>query len=266
MNVPFATIRHGAGAILAIASHHGHELRHDAARWILLDDAARLREEDPWTGEWTAVGDSSIVVNHSRFEADVNRPRDLAVYRRPEDAWGLSVWSPRTPNEIFERSLDLYDDFYATLRAILDEMTALHGRVVVLDLHTYNHRRGGCDAPCDDPNLNPEINLGTGTMDRPRWANLVDRFIADLSGVPFRQRTLDVRENVRFRGGHLPNWIHTEYAEAVCALAIEVKKFFMDEWLGIRDVSLHSEIMEVFRSTLPGLREELAHVAVHPCA
>ena len=28
----------------------------------------------------------------SRFEVDLNRPREEAVYRVPEDCWGLDVW------------------------------------------------------------------------------------------------------------------------------------------------------------------------------
>ena len=33
-----------------------------------------------------------IIVNRSRFEVDINRPRDKAVYITPEDAWGLHIW------------------------------------------------------------------------------------------------------------------------------------------------------------------------------
>jgi hypothetical protein len=130
---------------------------------------------------------------------------------------------------------------------------------VVLDLHTYNHRRGGPAAAYDDPAANPEINLGTGTMSRPQWAPVVNRFLDDLRRFRYCNRSLDVRENVRFRGGHLPQWVHTEYPDTVCALAVEVKKFFMDEWTGTRDEREHSAIMNALRSTLPGLREELAN-------
>jgi len=257
--VPFATSRRGLGPILAVASHHGHDVRSDAAPWMLLDDATRRREEDPGTGEWAALGDSSIVVHRSRFETDVNRPPELAVYRCPEDAWGLCVWSPQMPSEVFDESLRQYETFYDKLRSALDVLVAAHGTVIVLDLHTYNHRRTGPDSRGDDPYADPEINLGTGTMDRARWAHIVDRFVADLRDFKFRERHLDVRENVRFRGGHLPNWIHTEYPESVCALAIEVKKFFMDEWTGVRDDSQHADIMAAIGSTLPGLREELSN-------
>lgn len=260
-DAPFATIRQGAGPILAIASHHGHDIRSEARPWMLLGEAERLHEEDPFTGDWTGLGDSSIIVHRSRFEADVNRPPDFAVYRRPEDAWGLSVWSPETPDEVFAQSLRQYDAFYADLRRVLDSIVAIHGMAIVLDLHTYNHRRGGPHAAFDDPDANPEVNLGTGMMDRSRWAGVVDRFVADLRSHDFRGSRLDVRENVRFRGGHLPLWIHSTYPEAVCALAIEVKKFFMDEWTGRRDESQHEEILEALRGTLPGLNEELMNAA-----
>jgi hypothetical protein len=41
---------------------------------------------------------------------------------------------------------------------------------------------------------------------------------------------LDARENVRFQGGHLSAWAHERFSGAVCVLAIEFKKAFMDEW------------------------------------
>jgi hypothetical protein len=47
---------------------------------------------------------------------------------------------------------------------------------VVFDLHTYNHRREGPDTPPAEEVGNPEVNLGTGTMDRRKWAPIIDRF------------------------------------------------------------------------------------------
>lgn len=255
----FVTFCREPGPIVAIATHNGHALRENAVPWMLLSSDDRLREEDPGTGEWTALGDSRVIAHRTRFEVDLNRPREQAVYRHPSDAWGLSVWAPATPDEIFQESLRLYDQFYARLRTLIDSLIASHGRVIILDLHTYNHRRAGPTAPDDDPGANPEINLGTGTMDRARWAPIVDRFLADLRGHPYRNRRLDIRENVRFRGGHLPAWVHSQYPHSACALAIEVKKFFMDEWTGQRDEFQHAEIMSALRATLPGLREVLAN-------
>jgi hypothetical protein len=43
---------------------------------------------------------------------------------------------------------------------------------------------------------------------------------------------LDVRENIRFEGRQVARWVHDNYGETSCALAIEIKKVFMDEWTG----------------------------------
>ena len=84
------------------------------------------------------------------------------------------------PPHMVEHSLRMYDDFYAHLRLLLERLVARHGRVVVFDLHSYNHMRSGSGAACDDPQLNPEINLGTGSMDRRRWTPIVERWLAEM--------------------------------------------------------------------------------------
>jgi N-formylglutamate amidohydrolase len=184
---------------------------------------------------------------------DVNRPRAGAIYRRPADAWGLDVWRPGVPAALFEKSLQLYDEFYSQLRQVLDGLAQRHGRFVVLDLHTYNHSRQGMA-----PDRNPEINLGTGTINRPQWTRLVDRFASDLQNFDFLGRPLDVRENVRFQGGQIPRWIHENYPEQGCAIAVEVRKFFMDEWTGQCNEVQYAAIYEALASTVPGLLEEIA--------
>src|SRR4029079_3947295 len=104
-----------------------------------------------------------------------------------------------------------YDMFYEAAEAALRALVQMHGRIVVLDLHTYNHRREGCDRQIANPRENPEVNIGTGSMDRRRWAPVVDGFISDLRNQSFLGRRLDVRENVKFRGGHFSRWIHETF-------------------------------------------------------
>ena len=253
----FASFGTGAGPLAALAVHDGHDLRPEVAEWMLLDRATRHREEDPFTGNWTTLAPNWAVVHRSRFEVDINRPREGAVYRRPADAWGLEVWRHGVPPGLFERSLQLHDQFYQELRGLFDVMARKHRRFVVLDLHTYNHVRAGRDVAADATE-NPEINIGTGTMDRARWAHVVDRFIDDLRAFDFLGRRLDVRENVRFQGGYVPKWLHTNYPAQGCALAVEVKKFFMDEWTGHCDETQYSAIYEALQSTIPGLMEEIS--------
>jgi N-formylglutamate amidohydrolase len=242
--------------VVAVAIHEGHELRPEVAKLVALGDLERRREEDGFTGYWASVGVPAITVHRSRFEVDLNRPRDAAVYLTPEQAFGLSVWSEQPSDAVLARSRALHAAFYERLYRVLDEVRARYGYFVVLDLHTYNHRRRGPLAPCDAPELNPDVNVGTGTMPQT-WRSLVNRFVADLRRSEVGGRTLDVRENVRFRGGYLPTWVHQTFPGSGCALAIEIKKFFMDEWSGGADLGLVRQICDALAAARPGLVYEL---------
>ena len=76
------------------------------------------------------------------------------------------------------------------------------------------------------------MNVGTGNLDRELWGPVVESFLSTMREFDFGGRHLDVRENVKFRGGYLSKWVQEEFPEPGCALAIEFKKFFMDEWTG----------------------------------
>jgi hypothetical protein len=180
------------------------------------------------------------------------------VYRTPEDAWGLRVWDGSLPDEVAARSLAEYDAFYGELEALFSELAREHGRFLVFDLHSYNHLRDGPDGAPADPSVNPQINVGTGTMtDRGRWAPVIDRFMGDLSRFDFPGGPLDVRENVRFRGGNCARWTHETFPEAACVLSVEVKKFFMNEWTGAVNSELLEAVGDALASTVPGVLEEL---------
>lgn len=225
-------IEQGEGPVVATAIHAGHNLRTEIEQLTALSDEIRLREEDPYTDQWLSVAGNTIAVAVSRFEVDLNRPREAAVYIKNSDAWDLELWKEKPPTDVLERSLQKYDRFYRDLAELCDDVAARHERFVVLDLHSYNHRRRGPDAPVDPPADNPEVNVGTGSVDRAVWADVVDSFCQALASHPFDGGHLDVRENVRFRGGHMSRWLNERYAGRGCCLAIEVKKFYMDEWTG----------------------------------
>jgi N-formylglutamate deformylase len=242
---PLCTFAGFPNQVIATAIHAGHELRPEIAASTALDDATRMREEDPFTDRLTAIGTAAVVAHRSRFEVDLNRPREQAVYRGPDDAWGLDLWVRPLSDREIEESLVLYDDFYRELEHRLDDVAA-RGPFVVLDLHSYNHRRDGAEAPAEAPAENPEINVGTGSLDRDCWSAVVDAFI---SAIPDR----DVRENVRFRGGELSRWVNTRYRDRGCALAIEFKKTFMDEWTSALDTDHLEELRQNLAATLPAL-------------
>jgi N-formylglutamate amidohydrolase len=217
--------------LVATAVHNGHELRPELAAVTALDDAARLREEDPHTGRIAARFANNVVVHRSRFEVDLNREREDAVYRNPKDAWGLELWQRDLSQEEVSASLALYDRFYSDLAASLDRLVADHGGFVLYDIHSYNHRRGGPDAGPDSAEGSPVVNLGTGSLPE-RWKPVADAFMESLRSIKFDGARLDVRENVRFEGRQVAQWVHENYGDVGCALAVELKKVFMDEWTG----------------------------------
>lgn len=257
MTEPAWQIVTGDGPIIATAIHAGHSLRTEVAELTALTDDERLREEDPFTDRWVGNGDASIAVDRSRFEVDLNRARDISVYQQPDDAWGLELWTSPPSAELVAASLDVYDEFYRDLAAMCDAAAAANGRFVVFDLHSYNHRRRGADAPVDDPEANPEINVGTGTVDRALWGAVVDAFSEGMREHPFDGGYLDVRENVRFKGGFMSRWINERYVGRGCALAIEMKKIYMDEWTGEPYESMIAGIGDALHAAFGAVRVEL---------
>ena len=235
---------------MAAAIHNGHDIRPELLPYINLTEKQRRREEDPYTGDLLKVFGSSLLLSTSRFEVDINRPRDKAVYLVPEDAWGLPLYHSEIPEDLIKISLCYYDKFYEQLYQTIKEELIKKDFLVVYDLHSYNHRRNDIDVFAD-PETNPEVNLGTGNVGS-RWRPVIDELIACISDHNYRGRSLDVRENVKFRGGHFTRWLNETFGEQVCPIAIEFKKFFMNEWTG-----------KIYTGHLQSLRHLLVST-VHP--
>lgn len=235
---PWWTLQRSDDCVLATAIHDGHGLRAEVAAAMRLSDAERLREEDPHTGHAVRGVPTHVVACRSRFEVDLNRAADAAVYRTPEQCWGLEVWNAPPGDAIVAESLRSHHAYYAMLGDLLDDVARRHGRFVLLDVHSYNHRRDGPGTPCTAQDAAPDVNIGTFSMPRAQWAFLLEPLIEAMRAFDFNGRRLDVRENVAFQGkGEQTRFVHQRYPQAGCAIAIEFKKFFMDEWTGVPDAA-----------------------------
>ncbi|MEQ7872420.1 N-formylglutamate amidohydrolase [Sphingomonas sp. ASV193] len=231
----FRTAR-GTGAVVATAIHDGSAVRPEALAAMALGQADRLREEDPFTGQAVVGVPNHLVVNRSRFEVDINRSRETAIYKTPEQSWGLKVWKAEPDATLCDDGLTIHDAYYSALKAMLDDLARTHSKFVLLDVHSYNHRRGGAgEAPTPQAEA-PDINIGTFSMPRDEWEWLLDPLIETMRGFDFAGRRLDVRENVAFEGkGEQTRFVHATYPGVGCAIAIEFKKIYMDEWTGKPD-------------------------------
>ena len=128
---------------------------------------------------------------------------------------------------------------------------------MVLDVHSYNHRRDGARATrprlgeprgqrrYGKPRHRPVRAAGRalhGRAARRRWAAARSTF-ARTSSLP---------------GRLLARWVHEQYPRAGCVLAIEFKKTFMDEWTGdLDDDRARPELAAALRGTLPTLAQKL---------
>lgn len=226
-------LNRGEGRVLATAIHDGHAVRQQLLTKFKLSESGRLREEDPYTSESISDVPNRLIAKRSRFEVDLNRAEEDAVYMGPDQAWGLDIWKAPLDEATVEISINLHKQFYDQLRQILTQMTSQHDKIVVLDVHSYNHRRDGPDAQPTDLANAPDINIGTSSMPREKWSFIVDPLITALSDFDFNGRHLDVRENIAFQGkGELTRFTHQNFPDQCCAIAFEWKKFFMDEWTG----------------------------------
>lgn len=245
------------GPVIATAIHDGHALRPSLRPLMALGSEERRREEDPLTGVFTSVGDVRIQATTSRFEVDLNRPRDGAVYARPEDAWGLEVWRSALPDKEIDQSLAAWDRFYAMFTELVERLLERWESLLLIDLHSYNHRRDGADAPPAAMEGNPDIELGVTTADPERWAGVVQRFGEVLRGNPPAGREPDVRENIRFpTGGHFPEWVYARWGSRVCTISPEYKKFFMDEWTGQADIITLYQLRDSLQAAVDAIRPE----------
>jgi len=230
------TVQRGGGPIVATAIHDGHDVRPEVAAAMSLGDLERLREEDPFTGQAIVDVPNHVIVHRSRFEFDLNRGPVEAVYETAEQSWGLEVWREPLPAGLADRSLAIHAAYYRMLAGLLDDVASTHGRFVLIDVHSYNHRRDGPDAEATPQEEAPDINIGTFSMPREEWAFLLDPLMEAMAGFDFNGRKLDVRENVAFQGkGEQTRFVHKRYPRRGCAIALEFKKFFMDEWSGEPD-------------------------------
>lgn len=234
MKIPFFKIEDRSTPVIATAIHDGHFIQDKLRPFMLLNEQERAREEDPYTAYMiAALPLTKIKVESSRFQLDLNRVKEKAIYEKPEDAWGLNVWKKIHAAEKEKLHRD-YDLFYEAVKNLLDRTIDAHGHFVILDVHTYNHRREDPFAEADS-DANPEINLGTA-FNKPQWKELCDNYAAFLTSQEYDGQPFDARQNIKFKGGAFAQWVLKNYGDKGSVLSIEFKKTFMDEWTGIADI------------------------------
>jgi len=256
--------------MLFIAIHHGHYISQHIDEKIGIPQLDRMREEDPFTDRFISDKPCHIIQQTSRFEYDLNRPKDFAIYQNPQDCWGLPIYPLQklTDSEI-KTAIEKYNSFYQKITFNIELLLEKYDKIIVWDVHSYNHHRGGPDAPFDSEAENPEIIIGTNNykyMPLQRWKPLVDNIENSLKSQlfegkyinrPLETPYLDVRQNVKFPGGYLSQYINHVYGERLCCIAIEFKKIWMNEWTQEIDEPCLAKLKAIFDKTCFEVLEQL---------
>ncbi len=238
-------------SLVTTAIHAGHELCPEVAKDCTLSPAIRLMEEDPYTDQMARLFPNHITVQSSRFLVDLNRRRESCVYLKPEDCWGLPVNREHLDARILERLYAEYDEFYHLVDEFLGRLFYLRDLggisepLMILDLHSYNHRRGGADAEPAPQAENPDIIIGRNNLN-PIHYDKAEKLRQLLDGKPLGDIKIDCRCDVKFPGGNFSRYLNSRYPEKVVCLAIEFKKIFMDEHTGELDHKLWKQLQQLF--------------------
>ncbi|MAO08357.1 MAG: hypothetical protein CL596_06565 [Alteromonas sp.] len=223
------------------AVHDGHQFRRELWDNCLHTEYDRWFEEDPCTKEFVKSHPIVIAGCDSRFEYDLNRDPENAIY---EDAWGKKLWMHPLPKDQHEKSLQKHHGFYKVVAALIQKLEALHGVVVVYDMHSYNWKRWDRDVPV--------INLGTLNIDNNRFGSEVETWRHSLSTLqlPYAIEATS-KVNDTFQGnGYFLKFITKNFTNTL-VLATEFKKIYCDEIHQVIFPEIVSAIEEQLRELLP---------------
>jgi N-formylglutamate deformylase len=226
--------KEGAVPLLVSMPHVGTDIPDDLAARLAPCAAARadtdwhLKELYGFLGE---MGASVISARWSRYVIDLNRPpEDTNLYPGlsttglcPVDTFASEplYCEGDAPNEqeVRARLQRYWQPYHSKLRAELDRLLAVHGRVVLWDAHSIASK-----VPRFFEGRLPDLNFGTasGTTCAPE----MERAIVGLAQA---QTDFSVAVNGRFKGGHITRH-YGQPALNVHAIQLEMCQcLYMDE-------------------------------------
>lgn len=206
---------------VCFAIHNGHQLRSDLDKKCLLNKQEQLYEEDPYTFNFISSMPIVISANDSRYEYDLNRPPEDAIY---QISWGKKVWDPPLSSMEKNKSLAKHATFYKIVFTLLKRLEDIFTSVLIFDFHSYNYKR--------IPHETPVFNLGTKLINKSKFQSIISYWLRELSKIKLPNLDVKVRENEVFCGqGYLLSYISNHFKNSL-VLATEIKKIFCNEKTG----------------------------------
>jgi hypothetical protein len=223
------------------AVHDGHQFRKSLWKNCLHTEYERWYEEDPCTKEMVRSHPIVIAGCDSRFEYDLNRAPETAIYT---DAWGKNLWKSPLPKDEKDLSLKKHAEFYEVVHALVRKIESKYNKALVFDMHSYNWRRW--ERPV------PTWNLGTANINNDRFGALADSWSERLSLMKLPNGIQSTSKiNDTFQGnGHFLKYI-TQNFENTLVLATEIAKVYCNEYTGIIYPEVVRSVEEHLKELIP---------------
>ncbi len=208
---------------ICAAVHDGHQFRKSLWENCLHSEYERWYEEDPCTKEMVEEHPIVIAGCDSRFEYDLNRAPETAIYT---DAWGKQLWNKPLPDDERQHSLQKHANFYKVVGALVEKIESKYGKAIVFDMHSYNYKRWDREVPT--------WNLGTANIDNDRFGKLAASWSEKLGGMVLPNNLPSTSKiNDTFQGnGYFLKFV-TQKFDNTLVLATEIAKVYCDELTGI---------------------------------
>ena len=205
------------------AIHNGHQFRKSLWDHCLHTEYERWYEEDPCTQQM--VQSHPIVISglDSRFEYDLNRPPEEAVF---DTAWGKQLWKRPLSQTERDVSLKKHHNFYRVVRALFSKLESLHNKVITFDMHSYNWKRWDREVPT--------WNLGTTNIDHDRFGGIAESWRDKLGTItlPHGIPSTAAINDTFYGNGHFLKSITKNFKNTL-VLATEISKIYCDELTGV---------------------------------
>lgn len=223
------------------AVHDGHQFRKELWANCLHSEYDRWYEEDPETKKM--VYSHPIVISglDSRFEYDLNRDPDSAIYT---DAWGKQLWKKPLSESMRLESLNKHVNFYKVVETLMTKLEEKFGVCVVYDMHSYNWKRWDRDVPT--------WNLGTANVDSTRFGKSIETWRKSLSEMQLPHKIVSTSKiNDTFQGnGYFLKFITNNFKNTL-VLATEMAKVYCDEYNYIIYPEVVAAVNKNLRKRLP---------------
>jgi len=223
------------------AIHDGHQFRKELWDNCLHTEYDRWYEEDPETKNMISSHPIVIAGCDSRFEYDLNRPPEEAVF---ETAWGKQLWKTPLPEAQKQASLAKHKAFYDVVHALIETIESKYGVAIVYDMHSYNWKRWDREVPT--------WNLGTSNVDNERFGDDIETWRQSLSemNLPNNIKSTALINDTFFGNGYFLKFITNSFKNTL-VLATEIAKVYCDEYEQVNFPEVVSSVEAQLRERLP---------------